>query len=101
MKTATIKQVIIYLSKVLKFIFRKKNHFVVSLVKKWKVPTKIRAFNFTTVDHPVYWTFKVTLSSIRFERKESVDLLVSEFFLCCDLSMIMFSLGKGFRFPSV
>ena len=30
-----------------------------------KYPTQICAFNFTTVDYPVYWTFKITLSSIQ------------------------------------
>ena len=48
------------------FFFVKKGFF---LVKKGKYPTKIRAFNFTTVDYPVYWTFKITLSSIGFEWK--------------------------------
>ena len=72
------------------------------MVKNGKYPTQIRAFNFTSVDYPVYWAFKITLSSIGFEWKKSVDLLVSEFFLCCDLSVIMFSSkGKGFRFPQV
>ena len=32
--------------------------------KNGKYPTQIRAFNFTTVDYPVYWTFKITLSSM-------------------------------------
>ena len=32
--------------------------------------------------------------------EKSVDLLVSEFFVSCDLAVIMFlSKGKGFRFP--
>ena len=53
-------------------------------------PTEIRAFNFTTVNYPVYRTFKFTLSSIGFERKESIDLLVSDFFLYCDLSVGLF-----------
>ena len=70
--------------------------------KNGKYPTQIRAFNFTTVDYSVYWTFKITLSSIGFQWKKGVDLLVSEFFLCFDLSVIMFSSkGKRFRFPPV
>ena len=33
-------------------------------------PTHIPALNFITVDYPVYWTFKITLSSIGFEWKK-------------------------------
>ena len=64
-------------------------------------PIQIRAFNFTTADYPVYWTFKITLSSIGFDWKKSVGLLGSEFFLCCNLSVIMFSSkGKGVSLPT-
>ena len=69
-KRATIKQVIIHLSKLLKFIFRKSHCVTFFLSKNWTYPIKIRAFNFTTVDYPVYWTFKITLSSIGFEWKK-------------------------------
>ena len=72
LKTATTKQVIIHLSNLLKCFFRK-SHYVIFLVKNGKYPTQIRTFNFTTVDYPVYWTFKITLSSIGFEWKKSVD----------------------------
>ena len=62
-----MKQVIIHLSKLLKFVFRK-SHYVTFLLKTLNIyPTEIRAFNFTTVNYPVYWTFKITLSSIGFE----------------------------------
>ena len=80
LKTERVKQVIIHLSKLLKFIFRK-SHNVNFWSENGKYPTKIRAFNFTTDDYPVYWTFKFTLYSIGFEWKKSVDLLVCEFFL--------------------
>ena len=84
------------------FFFQKKSLCNCFGQKNGKYPIQIRAFNFTTVDYPVYWTFKITLSFIGFEWKKSVDLLISEFFLCCDLSVIMFSSkGKGFRFPPV
>ena len=74
--------------------FQKKS--VIFWSKNGKYPTQIRAFNFTIVAYPMYWTFKITLSSIGFEWEKSVDLLVSELFLCCDSSK-----GKGFRFPPV
>ena len=38
----------------------------------------------------LYWSFKIILSSIGFEWKKSVDLLVSGFFLCCNLSVRLF-----------
>ena len=57
LKTATIKQLIIHLSNFLKCVYRK-IHYVIFLSKNEKYPTQIRAFNFTTVDYPVYWTFK-------------------------------------------
>ena len=100
-KIATIKQVIIHLSKLLKSIFRK-SQYITFLVKKWKVPYQNTRFKLTTVDYSVYWKFKIILSSIGFEWEKSVHLLVSEFFLCCDLSVIMFlSKGTGFHFPSM
>ena len=74
LKTATIKQVIIHLSNLLKRFFRK-SHYVFFLVKNGKYPTPIRAFNFTTVDYPVYWTFKITLSSTGFEWKKALICL--------------------------
>ena len=68
LKTATIKQVIIHLSILLKKISEKViMQFFWS--KNGKYPTQIRAFNFTTVDYLVYWTLKITLSSIGFEWK--------------------------------
>ena len=69
LKRATIKHVIIHLSK-LQNIIVSKSHYVTVLVKNGTYPTKIRAFNFTTVDYPVYWTFKIILSSIGFEWKK-------------------------------
>ena len=70
--------------------------------KKGMHPTKIRGFNFTTVDYTVYWALKSTLSSIGFEWKKSVDFLVSGFFLHCDLLVRHFpSNGTGFGFPPV
>ena len=57
-----------FLSNLLKKI--RKSHYVFFLVKNGKYPTQIRAFNFTTVDYIVYWTFKITLSSIGFEWKK-------------------------------
>ena len=35
----------------------------------------------------MYWTLKITLFSIGFEWKKSVDLLISGFCLYCDLSL--------------
>ena len=51
------------------FFFRKSHYVFFFWSKNGKYPTQIRAFNFTTVDYPVYWTFKITLSSIGFEWK--------------------------------
>ena len=85
-----------------KMFFRKKSLCKFFWSKNGKYPTQIRVFNFTTVDYAVYRTLKITLSSIGFEWNKSVDLLVSDFFLCCDLSVIMFSpKGKRSRFPPV
>ena len=43
------------------------------------------------VDYPVYWTFKIALSSIDFEwRKSDLVFLVSEFRLHRDLSVTLF-----------
>ena len=69
LKTATIKQVIIHLTNLLKCFFQK-SHYVIFWSKNGKYPTQIRAFYFTIVDYPVYWTFKITLSSIGFEWKK-------------------------------
>ena len=101
LKTATIKQVIIHLSNLLKCFFRK-GHYVIFLVKKWKVSypnTRLQFHNcwlsrvLDIQDHTFFHWFWM---------EKTVDLLVSEFFLCGDLSVIMFSSkGKGFRFPPV
>ena len=64
LKRATIKQVIILLSKLLKFIFRK-SHFVTFLLKTLNVPCRN-----TRLQYPVYWTFNITRSSIGFEWKK-------------------------------
>ena len=81
---------IIHLSKSLNIIFRK-SHYVTFWSKYGTCPTKLLAFNLTSVDYPVYWTLKITLSAIGFKWKTSVDVLVSEFFLCWDLSILLFS----------
>ena len=67
LKTATIKHVIIHLSNLTKCFFRKKSLCNFLVKKNGKYPTQIRAFNFTTVDYPVYWTFNITLSPISFD----------------------------------
>ena len=59
LKTATIKQVIIQLSNSLYFFF--------FFQKMESTLPKYTPSIFTTVDYPVYWTFKITLSSIGFE----------------------------------
>ena len=51
---------IIHLSKLLKFSFRK-SHYVTFLVKKWNIPYQNTPFPFTTVDYLVYWRLKITL----------------------------------------
>ena len=43
-----------------------------STLPRYEYPTQICAFNFTTFDYPVYWTFKITLSSIGFEWKKAL-----------------------------
>ena len=53
LNTVTIKQVIIHLPKLLKFIFRK-SHCVTFLVKKWKVPYQNTRLQFE--HYPLYWT---------------------------------------------
>ena len=86
--------------KITKIYFQKKSSCNFFGQINGKYPTKIRAFNFTTVGYPVYWTFKITLSSIGFEWKKVLICKSLSSFLCCDLSVIMFSSkGKGFRFP--
>ena len=72
LKTATIKQVIIHLSNLLKCFFQKKSLCNFFGQKNGKYPTHICALNFTTVDYPIYWTFKITLSSIGFEWKKAL-----------------------------
>ena len=57
-------------------MFFQKKSLCIFFGQKMVKNTQIRAFNFTTVDYPVYWTFKITLSSIGFDWKKSVDLLV-------------------------
>ena len=42
----------------------------------------------------MYWTFKLTLSSIGFEWKKVLNFLVSEFLLHCDLSVRLFSIKR-------
>ena len=53
-----------------KMFFQKKSLCYFFGQKMERYPTQIRALNFTTVDYPVYWTFKITLSSIGFEWKK-------------------------------
>ena len=65
---------IIHLSKLLKFIFRK-SHYVNFWSNNGTYPAEIRGFKFTTVDYLAYCTFKITLSSIGCEWKKSVDVL--------------------------
>ena len=68
---------IIRLSKSLNIVFRKSHY-----VKKMECALSNYALSsLTTVDYPVNWTFKSTLSAIGFKLKTNVDLLVSEFFL--------------------
>ena len=50
-----------------KIYFQKKSLCNLFWSKNGKYSTKIHAFNFTTVDYPVYWTVKITPSSIGFE----------------------------------
>ena len=101
LKTATVKKVIIHLSNLLKCFFRK-CHYVFFLVKKWKVPYPNTILQF----HNCWLSRVLDIQDHTFFHwlwmEKSVDLLLSEFFLCCDLSVIMCSSkGKGFRFPPV
>ena len=50
-----------------KMFFQKKSLCIFFGQTNGKYPTQIRAFNFTTVDYHVYWTFKITLSFIGFQ----------------------------------
>ena len=70
LKTATIKQVIYSSFKFTKKLFSERVIMYFFWSKNGKYTTQIRAFNFTTADYPVYWTFKITLSSIGFEWKK-------------------------------
>ena len=86
LKRATIKQVIIHLSKLLKFIFRK-SHYVTFLANNWKVPCQNTRLQF---DH--CWLSRVLdIQNFSFFHwfwmGKSIDLLVSEFFLCYYLSV--------------
>ena len=86
LKRATVEQLIIYLSKLQKFIFRKKYvHFFgrkkESILPKY-APTIWLSRALDIQNHTFFhwfWTEK------------AVDLSVSKFFLCCDLSMRLIS----------
>ena len=96
LKRATIKQVIIHLSKSRKFIFRK-SLYVTFFGQKMErtlpeyAPSILPVFIicvFVVQNHTFFFWFWM---------EKSADLLVSEFFLYCDLSVRLFSSkGKGF-----
>ena len=69
LKRATIKQFIIHLSKLLKFIFRK-SHYVTFLGKKWNVPYQNTRLQFYHCWLFRVLEFKITLSTIGFQCKK-------------------------------
>ena len=94
LKRTTIKQMIIHLSKLPNFIFRKSNY-VTFLVKKWNVP-----YQNTRLQFYHCWLSRVLDVQNHtffhwFWTEKSVDFLVSEVFLHCDLSMRLFFSSKG------
>ena len=86
-----------------KIYFQKINHYVIFLVRKWKVPYRNTRLQF----HNCWLSRLLDIQNHAFfhwfwMEKKSIDLLVSEFFLCCDLSVIIFSSkGKVFHCPLV
>ena len=100
LETATIKQVIIHLSNLLKCFFKKRQYVFIFGQKIESTLPKSR-LQFHNLIIPFIGHSRSHFLPLDLNGK-SVDLLVSEFFLCRDLSVIMFSLkGKEFRFPPV
>ena len=78
-----------------------KCHYVTFLVKKWNVSDQNTRLQFYHLIIPCIGHSKSHFLPLVLDGK-SVDFLVSEFFLHCDLSVRIFSSkGTGFGFPPV
>ena len=89
LKRTNLKQVIIPLSKLLKFIFRKSHCYFFGQRLDGTVP-KYAPSVLSAIGYLVYCTFIIILSSIGFLWRNSVDVFDCEIFLCPNLSVRCF-----------